>query len=63
MAGPESRTLIGSRWCVRGSYGEGRARRVPRELSVDSENLPQGFKPGAIGTREEYRVKGAQQRL
>ena len=63
MAGPESRTLIGSRWRVRGSYGEGRARRVPRDLSVDSENLPQGLKPRVIGTREEYRVKGAQRRL
>ena len=63
MAGPESRTLMGSRWCVRGTCGEGRARRVPRELSVDSENLPQGLKPRAIGTREEYRVKGARQRL
>ena len=63
MAGPESRTLIGSRWRVRGSYGEGRARSVPRGLSVDSENLPQGLKPRVVGTREEYRVKGAQQRL
>ena len=40
MAGPESKTQTGSRWYVRGpgSYGEGRARRVPRESSLNNGN-------------------------